>query len=112
MKPISMKDDILETDVLVVGGGPAGLMAAIHASELGSNVVVIDKTNTVRSGSGATGNDHFRAYIPEFHGPDMEPVVREVAQSQAGWTRPLSFVRTWMENPLRLSKCGTVGVFP
>lgn len=104
MKPISMKDDTLETDVLVVGGGPAGLMAAIHASELGANVVVIDKTNTVRSGSGATGNDHFRAYIPEFHGPDMEAVVREVAESQAGWTRPLSFVRTWMEKSFEIVK--------
>ncbi|MBW1767881.1 MAG: FAD-binding protein [Deltaproteobacteria bacterium] len=97
MKAITMTDEIMETDVLVIGGGPAGLMAAIHASELGAKVIVVDKANTMRSGSGTSGNDHFRAYIPEFHGPDMEPVVKEVAKSQVGWTRPMSFVRTWMK---------------
>ena len=66
-----MKEEIVETDVLCIGGGPAGLMAAIRASELGAKVVVADKANTVRSGSAATGCDHFAAYIPEVHGPDI-----------------------------------------
>jgi succinate dehydrogenase/fumarate reductase flavoprotein subunit len=45
-----MKKDIVETDVLCVGGGIAGLMAAIRASEHGARVVVADKANPVRSG--------------------------------------------------------------
>jgi succinate dehydrogenase/fumarate reductase flavoprotein subunit len=97
MEAVIMTREIMETDVLVIGGGPAGLMAAIHAGEKGARVILVDKANTVRSGSGASGNDHFRAYIPEFHGPDMEPVVKEVAKSQVGWTRPMSFIRTWIE---------------
>ena len=50
------------------GGGIAGLMAAISAADQGVSVMVAEKANTKRSGSGATGNDHFCCYIPEIHG--------------------------------------------
>ncbi len=99
-----MKQKMIKTDVLVVGGGIAGLMAAIRAKESGAKVVLVDKANTLRSGSAGTGCDHFRAYIPEFHGPDMEPVVEEVFHSQAGWTRTKEFVRTWMERSFEIVK--------
>ena len=49
----------LETDIAVVGGGIGGLCAAIAAAEGGARVTVLEKANTKRSGSGATGNDHF-----------------------------------------------------
>ncbi len=58
--------EVVQADVLCIGGGPAGLMAAIRASELGAKVVVADKGNTLHSGSGSAGNDHFQCYIPEF----------------------------------------------
>src|SRR4030042_3526238 len=70
-----MDKEIFEGDVLCVGGGIAGLFAAIRAGELGARVIVADKANTLRSGSAATGNDHFQCYLPEFHGPDIEPVI-------------------------------------
>ena len=47
----------LETDIAVVGGGIGGLCAAIAAAEGGARVMVLEKANTKRSGSGATGND-------------------------------------------------------
>jgi succinate dehydrogenase/fumarate reductase flavoprotein subunit len=97
-----MNKRTLETDVLVVGGGIAGLMAAIRAKEMGAKVILVDKANTLRSGSAGTGCDHFRAYIPEFHGPDMDPVVEEVLHSQVGWTRPKEFVRTWMKRSFEI----------
>jgi succinate dehydrogenase/fumarate reductase flavoprotein subunit len=97
-----MKEKILEADVLCVGGGIAGLMAAIRAEELGAKVILAEKANTLRSGSGGTGCDHFRAYIPEFHGRDIEPVVEEVLHSQVGWTRSKEFVRTWMERSFEI----------
>ncbi len=67
----------MKADVLCIGGGPAGLMAAIRASELGASVMVADKGNTLHSGSGTGGNDHFQCYIPEFHGQDMRPILDE-----------------------------------
>lgn len=73
-----------ECDVLIVGGGIAGLMAAIAAAEEGVKVVIAEKSNTFRSGSGATGNDHFQCYIPEIHGDDLEPIIKEMEESQTG----------------------------
>ena len=32
-----------EKDVVIIGGGPAGYSAAIHASHLGANVVLVEK---------------------------------------------------------------------
>ena len=74
----------IETDVLIVGGGIGGLMAAISAAEQGADVLVAEKANTKRSGSGATGNDHFACYIPEYHGDDMGPIVKEMHNSLVG----------------------------
>jgi len=81
---IPIDKETLEADVLVVGGGIAGLMAAIHAATQGVRVIVAEKANTKRSGSGATGNDHFVCYIPEIHGRDMDPIVKEVRNSMVG----------------------------
>ncbi len=62
------RKDVLECDVVVAGGGTAGMMAAISAADAGSSVILLEKANTKRSGAGATGNDHFQCYIPEVHG--------------------------------------------
>ena len=99
-----MKQEIIEGDVLCVGGGPAGLMAAIRASELGARVIVVDKANTLRSGSAATGNDHFRCYIPEIHGSDIKPIIEALAKSQLGGMRHIDFMRTWMEKSFDIVK--------
>jgi len=42
-----LKNKKIETDVLCIGGGIAGLMAAIRASECGSRVLVVEKANTL-----------------------------------------------------------------
>ncbi|UCG14446.1 MAG: FAD-dependent oxidoreductase [Deltaproteobacteria bacterium] len=52
-------------DVLVVGGGLAGCMAAIRAGELSEDVILVDKSNPERSGCAATGIDHIWGYFPE-----------------------------------------------
>lgn len=97
MKKVTIKKDLIETDVLCVGGGIAGLMAAIRAAECGAQVVVVEKANVISSGSGGLGNDHFMCYIPEVHGPDVEPLVDEFQRGQQGGLRLRSFIRTWLE---------------
>ena len=77
-----MKQEIVEADVLCVGGGIAGLMAAIRASELGAKVVIAEKGNILHSGNGRAGNDHFLAYIPEIHGSDKGAFIKAMMETQ------------------------------
>ena len=81
---ITIEKKTVECDVLVVGGGIGGLMAAISAADAGARVVVAEKANTRRSGSGATGNDHFQCYIPEIHGDNLAPIMREMNECLTG----------------------------
>ncbi len=101
---VTMREERVETDVLCVGGGIAGLMAAIKASELGAKVIVAEKGNSLRSGAGATGNDHFLCYIPQIHGPDIEPIIQEFRQSPFGGMTNMHFVRTWFEKSFDIVK--------
>jgi len=63
----------IDTDVLIIGGGLAGCMAAIKASEYGVKVAIAEKSNTKSSGCAGTGIDHVWGYIPPIH-------------EQMGWT--------------------------
>jgi len=49
----------IETDVLVIGGGIAGCWAAISAARKGVRVALVEKGDTVRSGAGGPGCDHW-----------------------------------------------------
>ena len=93
-------------DVLCIGGGIVGLMAAIKASELGANVIVVEKSNTLRSGAAGAGNDHFQCYIPEVHG-DFDFFLRELFYGQlAGLIQSMDteYVRYWFENTYDIVK--------
>ncbi len=57
----------VETDVLVIGGGLAGCMAAIKAAESGVKVTIAEKANTLSSGCAGTGIDHVWGYYPAVH---------------------------------------------
>ena len=57
----------IETDVLIIGGGLAGCMAAIKAREYDVKVTIAEKANTLSSGCAGTGVDHSWAYIPPVH---------------------------------------------
>ena len=53
------KEQEIEADVLVIGGGIAGCWAAISAARQGLNVVLAEKGDTIRSGAGGPGCDHW-----------------------------------------------------
>jgi succinate dehydrogenase/fumarate reductase flavoprotein subunit len=74
-------------DVLVIGGGVAGLQAAINAAKMGVKVAVLERGHAKRSGSGGAGVDH-------WHGAVTNPCSRVTPQmytdacynSSRGWT--------------------------
>jgi succinate dehydrogenase/fumarate reductase flavoprotein subunit len=75
------------SDVLVIGGGVAGLQAAINAARLGVKAAVLERGHAKRSGSGGAGVDH-------WHGAVTNPCSKVTPQmytdacynSMRGWT--------------------------
>ena len=53
--------EVVETDVLVLGGGAAGCLAAIGAAERGVRVTLVEKGATVASGAAGSGCDHWES---------------------------------------------------
>lgn len=101
---VSMKREVVETDVLCVGGGIAGLMAAIRASELGAKVIIAEKGNALCSGTARCGNDHFWCYIPEVHGSDLEAFLDDVMATQMRSPAGRDIIRTWAERTFEIVK--------
>jgi succinate dehydrogenase/fumarate reductase flavoprotein subunit len=80
-----MKRETIETDILVIGGGTAGPLAAIKAKARspGSKVLLLDKANVKRSGAIAEGMDGVNnAVVPGFATP--EQYVREITIANDG----------------------------
>ena len=73
----------LSCDVLVVGGGTAGTMAALSAAEHGARVLLLEKAHVRHSGALAMGMDGVNnAVIPGKATP--EAYVREITRANDG----------------------------
>jgi len=80
LKAVKLETKILETDVLVVGGGTSGCYAALTLSKKEDlNIIVVDKANIKRSGCLAAGVNAINAYINEGYTPEdfVEYVKKE-----------------------------------
>ncbi|WP_228809849.1 FAD-binding protein, partial [Nocardia farcinica] len=83
---------VIETDVLVLGGGPAGIWAALSAAASGAAVVLVDKARCAGSGPAAEGV-HTLWNLPP--GPGREEAVRRTLLHGGGLGDP-----TWMHRVL------------
>ncbi len=70
--------EIIKSDVLVLGGGIGACYAAIKASESGSNIVLVDKGNTGRSGFSPMMSGVFSYFDPEKD--DYDAYFREALE--------------------------------
>ena len=101
-----MIEERKQCDVLCVGGGVAGMMAAIRAREMGARVILAEKSNTMRSGGGGMGVDHFFSYIPEYHG-DFNDFLKEltIGQNAPTWAmKDKDYIRFLFETSTGLVK--------
>ncbi|ATN35955.1 pyridine nucleotide-disulfide oxidoreductase [Rhizobium sp. ACO-34A] len=97
----------LETDVLVIGGGPAGCWAALNAAETGCRVVLVDKGYCGSSGATASAGTQIW-YVP----PDPDAREKAMAEREAmgghlserRWMRPV--LDTTFESVNRLADWG------
>ena len=105
--PVIPDADITKTigvDVLVLGGGHAGLLAALGASDNGAKVAVIDKqtkeafdNNTARPGEDI-GHVNSKWLIKRGYGPyDTGEVVAEFVKRSAGRCNP-DIIRLFVQN--------------
>ena len=78
-----MKVKRIEADVIIVGGGLAGLNSAIGAAEAGARVVVMDKAKIERSGAIAAGVDHCLAYLNQGEPWDTREVYLDFVAKAA-----------------------------
>lgn len=54
-------EETMDADVLVLGGGISGCMAAISAARKGQKVILVEKGAVRRSGAGGSGCDHWES---------------------------------------------------
>jgi succinate dehydrogenase/fumarate reductase flavoprotein subunit len=75
------------TDVLVIGGGVAGLQAAINAVKKGVKVAVAERGHAKRSGSGGAGVDHWHGAVTNpCSTVTPEMYTKACYDSMQGWT--------------------------
>jgi len=74
-------DKVIDTDVLVIGGGIAGCPAAAKAAEHGLRVTLVEKSKVDRSGSASQGIDHYAGAFPR----NMTPKEFKESCQNMGW---------------------------
>ncbi len=67
-------ENLIETDILVIGGGVAGCFAAINAREQGLEVTLVDKAYAGKSGASIMASGWWAAFKPEW-GMDLEQIL-------------------------------------
>ncbi len=83
--------DLIDADVAIIGGGFAGVWAALRAAELGSNVVLIEKAYVSRSGASTMSGGVTTCPLP---GDDLDKwaeefIVRGDYMCDQNWTLKL-----------------------
>ena len=89
--------ETLETEVLVIGGGVSGSIAAATAAEEGKKVIVLQKAQTAfANGSGAAA---WNTKAQKAAGVDFDPWQAVIDWTRAGENRAdLDLLKTWIYN--------------
>ncbi len=88
-----------DVDVLVVGGGPAGIAAAMAAARAGASVLLLEQFNCLGGVAGAGGHGHISTYCASsdstrIAGGVIYEVARRLVEEDAGW---MNYNGVWFE---------------
>jgi len=100
----------MQADVLVLGGGVAGCMAAIAAAKKGSSVILVDKAAPKRSGAGGSGCDHWeQAPSNPCSTITPETMHKAMMDDNDGYNNPISHYVECREGWDRLQEIEAMG---
>jgi sarcosine oxidase subunit alpha len=91
---------MMKKEILVIGAGPAGLMAAIHAAETGAQVLLVERAD--RLGGQLIKQTH------KFFGSKAEYAGErgiDIAAKLIDWSKKLSNIMSW-------TKATVLGLYP
>lgn len=98
-----------DVDVVVVGGGPAGAWAALHASETGARVLLVDKGYCGTSGAAASSGSGM--WVLPDDGARENEIAQRLAQGE-GLSEATWMARVLEHTPVAMSRLGSVGRYP
>src|SRR5205085_980087 len=100
----------IETDVLVIGGGLAGLRAAISARKAGARVLIAVKRLLGRSGSSSLTTGGYAAAAPELNARDDAELHYIDTVVGGGFVNDRALVRALVEEaPARVTELWDMG---
>jgi len=73
-------ENLVETDVLVIGGGTAGCFAAIKAREQGVDVAIVDKAYAGKSGASIVSSGMWPVHNPKW-GHDFDECMTNISKN-------------------------------
>lgn len=101
----------LDADVLIIGGGLAGLRAALSARQAGATVIVVGKRQIGRSGSSVNTTGGFAAVLPDLNADDDRRLHVIDTIAGGGFVNDRRLVRVLAEEaPARLHELLKIGV--
>ncbi|MBI4331251.1 MAG: FAD-dependent oxidoreductase [Chloroflexi bacterium] len=100
--------NVIETDVLVVGSGIAGALAAIKARQAGVEVVVADRATSGRSGASSMASGVFHHFHPQED--NIEDAIKEGSLGRTYLADQLVSARALPETYRRLEEMAGWGV--
>jgi succinate dehydrogenase/fumarate reductase flavoprotein subunit len=83
MSRAEIQESVVRVDILVIGGGTAGTVAAIKAKEALPEVLLLEKANVKRSGAIALGMDGVNNSVVPGHATP-EQYVKEITMANDG----------------------------
>lgn len=99
---MSAPSDIAETECLIVGGGPAGLTAAIYLARFRRKTLVID-SGASRAALIPTSHN-YPGFFNGIHGPELLERLRLQAQEYGAELRPGQVIKIKCENDFFLAE--------
>ena len=103
--------EIVDADVLVLGGGAAGCGAAIAARERGASVVLVEKGKLESSGCLGGGNDHFMAVLNSGPDTDTGQAVVDFYKTPLSGLTAKMIEEGWVKNmPMIMALLQDIGV--